>query len=331
MTGHIGRREFITLLGGAAAWPLAARAQQTAMPVIGFLSTSSQRFDDALRLAPFREGLKEAGYVEGQNVAIEYRGAEDHYERLPALAADLLRRHVAVIVAVGGPPAALAAKAASTTVPIVFTIAGDPVQLGLVASFNRPGGNVTGNTSIPGRIVSKQFEALHEAVPTATVIGCLLNPSNPNSEVQTREAEEATRTLGQKLEVLHARDETEIEMAFATLVQKRVGALVVVSDGLFNSRPEQLVSLAARHKLPAIFPFRHFAVAGGLMSYGANFVDGFRQLGIYTGRILKGEKPADLPVIQLVKIELVINDRAAKTLGISFPLSLLGRADEVIE
>jgi putative tryptophan/tyrosine transport system substrate-binding protein len=331
MTGHIGRREFITLLGGAATWPLTARAQQTAMPVIGFLSTSSQRFDDALRLAPFREGLKEAGYVEGQNVAIEYRGAEDHYERLPALAADLLRRHVAVIVAVGGPPAALAAKAASTTVPIVFTIAGDPVQLGLVASFNRPGGNVTGNTSIPGRIVSKQFEALHEAVPTATVIGCLLNPSNPNSEVQTREAEEATRTLGQKLEVLHARDETEIEMAFATLVQKRVGALVVVSDGLFNSRPEQLVSLAARHKLPAIFPFRHFAVAGGLMSYGANFVDGFRQLGIYTGRILKGEKPADLPVIQLVKIELVINDRAAKTLGISFPLSLLGRADEVIE
>jgi putative tryptophan/tyrosine transport system substrate-binding protein len=258
------------------------------MPVIGFLSTSSQRFDDALRVAPFREGLKEAGYVEGQNVAIEYRGAEDHYERLPALAADLLRRHVAVIVAVGGPPAALAAKAASTTVPIVFTIAGDPVQLGLVASFNRPGGNVTGNTSIPGRIVSKQFEALHEAVPTATVIGCLLNPSNPNSEVQTREAEEATRTLGRKLEVLHARDETEIEMAFATLVQKRVGALVVVSDGLFNSRPEQLVSLAARHKLPAIFPFRHFAVAGGLMSYGANFVDGFRQLGIYTGRILKG-------------------------------------------
>jgi putative tryptophan/tyrosine transport system substrate-binding protein len=327
----MNRREFITLLGGAATWPLTARAQQTAMPVIGFLSTSSQRFDDALRLAPFREGLKEAGYVEGQNVAIEYRGAEDHYERLPALAADLLRRHVAVIVAVGGPPAALAAKAASTTVPIVFTIAGDPVQLGLVASFNRPGGNVTGNTSIPGRIVSKQFEALHEAVPTATVIGCLLNPSNPNSEVQTREAEEATRTLGQKLEVLHARDETEIEMAFATLVQKRVGALVVVSDGLFNSRPEQLVSLAARHKLPAIFPFRHFAVAGGLMSYGANFVDGFRQLGIYTGRILKGEKPADLPVIQLVKIELVINDRAAKTLGISFPLSLLGRADEVIE
>jgi putative ABC transport system substrate-binding protein len=326
----MNRRAF--LLGGAAvAWPLTARAQQTAMPVIGFLSTSSQRFDDALRLAPFREGLKEAGYVEGQNVAIEYRGAEDHYERLPALAADLLRRHVAVIVAVGGPPAALAAKAASTTVPIVFTIAGDPVQLGLVASFNRPGGNVTGNTSIPGRIVSKQFEALHEAVPTATVIGCLLNPSNPNSEVQTREAEEATRTLGRKLEVLHARDETEIEMAFATLVQKRVGALVVVSDGLFNSRPEQLVSLAARHKLPAIFPFRHFAVAGGLMSYGANFVDGFRQLGIYTGRILKGEKPADLPVIQLVKIELVINDRAAKTLGISFPLSLLGRADEVIE
>jgi putative ABC transport system substrate-binding protein len=225
----------------------------------------------------------------------------------------------------------LAAKAASATVPIVFTIAGDPVELGLVASLNRPGGNVTGNTSIPGRLVSKQFEALHEAVPTATVIGCLLNPNNPNSELQTREAQEAARTLGQKLEVLHARDDTEIETAFATLVQKRVGALVIVSDGSFNSRPEQLVSLAARHMLPAIFPFRHFAAAGGLMSYGANFVDGFRQVGIYTGRILKGEKPADLPVMQLSKIELVINVGTAKTLGISFPLSLLGRADEVIE
>jgi putative tryptophan/tyrosine transport system substrate-binding protein len=325
------RRKFIALLGGTAfVWPLAAGAQQVAMPVIGFLSISSQRFDDALRLAPFREGLKEAGYVEGRNVASEYRGVENLYERLPALAADLLRRQVAVIVAMN-PPAALAAKAASTTVPIVFTVAADPVELGLVATLNRPGGNVTGITSIPGRIVSKQFEALHEAVPTAVVIGCLLNPNNPISEMQTREAEEATRTLGRKLEVLHARDETEIETAFATLMQKRVGALVVVPDGLFNSRPEQLVSLAARHMLPAIFAFRHFATAGGLMSYGASFGDTFRQAGIYTGRILKGEKPADLPVIQLSKIELVINIRTAKTLGISFPLSLLGRADEVIE
>jgi putative ABC transport system substrate-binding protein len=327
----MNRREFVTVIGSAGlAWPFTARAQQP-ISVIGFLSTSSQRVDDVLRLAPFRQGLKEAGYVEGLNVGSEYRGAEEHYERLPELAADLLRRQVAVIVAIGGPPAVLAAKAASTTVPIVFTIAGDPVQLGLVASFNRPGGNVTGNTSIPGSIVSKQFEALHEAVPTATVIGCLLNPNNPNSDLQTREAQEATRTLGRKLEVLHARDDTEFEMAFAVLVQKRVGALVVVSDGIFNNRHAQLVALAAGHMLPSIFPFRMFAAAGGLMSYGASFDDGFRQLGIYTGRILKGEKPADLPVIQLSKVELVINVKTAKTLGISFPLSLLGRADEVID
>jgi putative ABC transport system substrate-binding protein len=325
------RREFITLLGGAVAWPLTARAQQPAMPVIGFLSTSSQRFDDALRLAPFREGLKESGYIEGRNVTSEYRGAENRYERLPQLVTDLLRRQVAVIVALGGPPAALAAKAASTTVPIVFTIAGDPIQLGLVASLNRPGGNVTGNAAIPGSIVSKQFEALHEVVPTATVIGCLLNPNNPNIEMQTREAHEATRTLGRKLEVLHARDETEIEMAFATLMQKRVSALVVVSDGLFNTRRAQLVALMARHMLPSIFPYREFATAGGLMSYGASFGDAYRQSGIYTGRILRGEKPADLPVAQLAKVELVINVSTARTLGISFPLSLLGRADEVIE
>jgi putative tryptophan/tyrosine transport system substrate-binding protein len=329
----VKRRDFITLLGGAAAtWPLAARAQQPAMPVIGFLSTSSQRFDDALRLAPFREGLKEAGYVEGRNVASEYRGAEDHYARLPELAADLLRRQVAVIVAVGGHPAVLAAKAASTTVPIVFTItSADPVQLGLVASFNRPGGNVTGIATVPSSVVSKQFEALHEAAPTATVIGCLLNPNNPNIEALTREAQEATRTLGRKLEVLYARDDTEIETAFATLVQKRVDALVVVTDAIFNSRRAQLVALTARHMLPSIFPFREFATAGGLMSYGVSFGDGYRQVGIYTGRILKGEKPADLPVIQFTKVELVINVRTAKTLGISFPLSLLGRADEVIE
>jgi ABC-type uncharacterized transport system substrate-binding protein len=219
---RLKRRSLITLLGGAAAaWPLAARAQQQAMPVIGFLSTSSQRFDDALRLAPFREGLKESGYVEGRNVASEYRGAEEHYERLPELATDLLRRQVAVIVAVGGPPTALAAKAASATVPIVFTItSADPVQLGLVASFSRPGGNVTGIATVPGSVVSKQFEALSEAAPTATVIGCLLNPNNPNIEALTREAQEATRTLGRKLEMLYARDDTEIETAFATLVQK---------------------------------------------------------------------------------------------------------------
>jgi putative ABC transport system substrate-binding protein len=329
---QLKRRNFIALLGGAAVtWPLAVRAQQP-IPVIGFLSTSSQRVDDALRLAPFRQGLKEAGYVEGVNVGSEYRGAEEHYERLPELAADLLRRQVAVIAALGGPPTALAARAASTTVPIVFTIGGaDPVQLGLVASFNRPGGNVTGIAPFPGSVVAKQFEALHEAAPTATVIGCLLNPNHPDIEAQTREAQEATRTLGQNLEVLYARDDTEIETAFATLVRKRVDALVVVTDAIFNSRRAQLVALTARHMLPSIFPFREFATAGGLMTYGVSFDYAYRQAGVYTGRILKGEKPADLPVMQLTKVELVINVRTAKTLGISFPLSLLGRADEVIE
>jgi ABC-type uncharacterized transport system substrate-binding protein len=326
------RREFITLIGGTAAWPLGAHAQQPAMPVIGFLSTSSRRVDDVLRLAPFREGLKEAGYVEGLNVGSEYRGAEEHYDRLPELAADLLHRQVAVIVALGGPPAALAAKAANTTVPIVFTItSADPVQLGLVASFNRPGGNVTGIATVPGSVVSKQFEALHEAVPTATVFGCFLNPNHPNIEATTREAQEATRTRGLKLELLYARDDTEIETAFSTLVQKRVRALVVVTDTVINNRRAQLVALTARHMLPSIFPFREFATAGGLMSYGVSFGDAYRQVGIYTGRILKGDKPADLPVIQFTKVELVINVRTSKTLGISFPLSLLGRADEVIE
>jgi putative ABC transport system substrate-binding protein len=324
------RRAFITLLGGAAAWPLAARAQQT-MPVIGFLSNGFRQSDEAIRLAPFREGLKETGYVEGHNVASEYRWAEDQYDRLPELAADLLRHHPAVIVAVGGPTSSLAAKRASTTVPVVFGMAGDPVKLGLVTSFNRPGGNVTGAVSLPGSIVAKQFEALHETIPTATVIGCLLNPNNPTTETAAREAQEATDTLGRKLELLYARDETEIERAFAILMQKGVGALVVVTDGYFNSRPEQFASLAAQHMIPAIYSLLEFAKAGGLMSYGVSNRDLYRQIGGYTGRILKGEKPADLPVIQLTKVELAINVKTAKTLGISFPLSLLGRADEVIE
>ena len=326
------RREFITLLGGAAAtWPLTVRAQQSAMPVVGFLSPSSQRFDDALRLAPFRRGLKDAGYVEGRNVAIEYRGAEQHLDRLPELAADLVRRQVAVIVAAAGPQSALAAKAATTTVPIVFNVSGDPIELGLVASYNRPGGNVTGVNLFPGTVVAKQFEALHEVVSPATVMGCLLNPSNPNAETQTREAQEATRTLGRKLEVLHAGNEAEIESAFTTIMQKRVGALVVTSDELFNSRPEQLVALTAHHMLPAIYALREFATNGGLMSYGSSFSDTYRQVAVYTDQILKGAKPSDLPVIQLTKVELVINAKTAKTLGVSFPLSLLGRADEVIE
>jgi putative ABC transport system substrate-binding protein len=329
---QLQRREVITLLGSAAvAWPFAARAQQTAMPVIGFLSSGFRHSDEPLRLIHLWEGLKELGYAEGRNVASEYRWAEDQYDRLPELAADLLRRDPAVIVALGGPTSALAAKRATTTVPVVFSINGDPVELGLVASFNRPAGNVTGVAFMPGTLVAKQFEALHETIPTATLIGCLLNPNNPNIEAHTREAQEATHTLARKLEVLHARNETEIEKAFATFVQKGADALVVVPDAFFNSRPEQLAGLAVQYRIPAIYALHEFASAGGLMSYGANNADAFRQAGVYTGRILKGKKPAELPVIQATKIELVINVRTAKALGISFPLSLLGRADEVIE
>jgi putative ABC transport system substrate-binding protein len=325
------RREFIAGLCGAAVWPLAARAQQSAMPVVGFLSAGFRRSDEALRLGPFWEGLRETGYVEGHNVVSEYRWAEDQYDRLPELATDLLRRHPAVIVALGSPISSLAAKRASTTVPILFAIVGDPVKLGLVASFNRPGGNDTGVTSIPSTVVAKQLEALHEMVPTALVIGCLLNPDNPNTETHTREAQEAARTLGRKLELLHARNETEIETAFATLAQKGVSALVVVPDGFFNSRPEQFVALAAQHMISAIYSLHEFTKVGGLMSYGFSNRDMYRQVGIYAGHILKGEKPADLPVQQSTKVELVINLKTAKTLGLTFPITLLGRADEVIE
>jgi putative tryptophan/tyrosine transport system substrate-binding protein len=327
---HLRRREFIMLLGGAAAWPLVARAQQPALPVIGFLSSGSRQFD-ALRLAAFRQGLNETGYVEGRQVASEYRWAEEHYDRLPALAAELVLRQVAVIVALGSPPAALAAKAASTTIPIVFNIASDPVRLGLVASLNRPGGNVTGVTSLASMMVAKQFEMLHETVPKAMVIGFLVNPNNPNAETDIREAQEATHTLGLQLHILNASTEREIDTAFTTLTQKGAGAVVVVSDGFFNSRPDQFAALAARHALPAIYAFREFAWAGGLMSYGTSLTDATRQVGVYAGRILKGEKPADLPVQQATKVELYINLKPAKALGITFPLSLLGRADAVIE
>ena len=261
----------------------------------------------------------------------KYRGAEDHYDRLPELAADLLRHHPTVLVALGGPTSALAAKRASTTVPVVFSIVGDPIELGLVTSFNRPGGNATGVAVIPGTIVAKQFEALHEMVPTAKVIGCLLNPNNPKTESDTREAQEAARARGLELQILHARDETEIELAFASLAQRHASGLVVVPDGFFNSRPERLVALAARHMIPAIYSLHEFAMAGGLMSYGSSNKDAYRQVGVYTGRILKGEYPSDLPVVQSTKVELYINLNTAKALGITFPLPLLGRADEVIE
>ena len=322
------RRDFMALLGGAAASPLAARAQQ--MPVIGFLSAASQQLD-AGRLTAFRRGLNETGYVEGRNVASEYRWADHQYDRLNALAVELVGRRATVIVAVGGPAPAIAAKAATKTVPIVFTIAGDPVQLGLVASLNRPGGNLTGVTTLASIVVGKQFEVLHETVPKATVIGCLVNPTNPNSETDIKEAQEATRALGLQLRLINASTEHDIDAAFASFIQQRVDAVVVVSDALFNSRPDHIVALAARYALPTIYSLREFPSAGGLMSYGTGLADAYRQAGIHTGRILKGEKPEDLPIVQATKVELIINLKIAKALGLTFPITLLGRADEVIE
>jgi putative ABC transport system substrate-binding protein len=331
MTAKMKRREFITLLGGATlAWPLAARAQQQAIPVIGFLSSGSQQAD-ASRLASFWRGLNEAGYVEGRNVAGEYRWADHQYDRLPALAADVVRAPVAVIVAIGGPTSALAAKAATKTIPIVFAVASDPVELGLVPSLNRPGGNVTGVTTLASTVLEKQFEVLHETVPKATLMGCLVNAANSNAARDTKEAGETARALGLELRILNASTEAEIDAAFATFAQQGAGAVVVTSDTLFNSRRDQIVTLAARHGLPAIYGYREFAAAGGLMSYGTSLLDVYRQAAVHTARILKGDKPADLPVVQATKVELVINLRTAQALGITFPVSLLGRADEVIE
>ncbi len=323
------RREFVTLLGGAVAtWPLAARAQQPALPVIGFLNAASPD-GYAHYVAGFRQGLAEAGYIESQNVAIEYRWAEGQYERLPALAADLVHRQVAVIVA--NTPAAMVASAVTTTIPIVFSSAIDPVKAGLVASLNRPGGNITGVANFDDVLGAKRLELLRELVPKAEMIGLLINPNNPNAETIASRLQEAARTLGQQIRILNASTEGEVDAAFATLAELRIGAILVASDPFFVSRRDQIVALAARQALPAIYQFREFPVGGGLMSYGASLADAYRQLGVYTGKILKGAKPAELPFQQVVKVEMIINLKTAKALGLTVPLSLLGRADEVIE
>jgi putative tryptophan/tyrosine transport system substrate-binding protein len=327
---RLQRREFIGLLGATlASWPLAARAQQTEMPVIGFLNSGSPD-GYAPMVAAFRQGLKETGYVKGQNVAIEDRWAEGRYERLPAMAADLIHRQVTVIAAITT-PAVLAAKAATTTIPIVFTTISDPVQIGLVASLSRPGANLTGITSLNVEIGPKRLELLHKMVPTATDIALLVNPTNPNTDTLSRNLQAAARTLGLQLHVLNASTERDIDMAFATLVQLRAGGLVVGGDVFFTSRSEQLAALTLRHVVPSIFQDRAFAAAGGLMSYGGNLTDSYRLAGVYTGRILKGEKPADLPVMQSIKFELVINAQTARLLGLTIPPGLLAIADEVIE
>jgi putative ABC transport system substrate-binding protein len=324
----IKRREFITLLGGAAAWPGIARAQHPVMPVIGFLGSEAPDLW-ASRVRAFRQGLGETGYVEGRNVATEFRCADSRYDRLPELAADLVHRQVTVIVANG--VASQAAKAATTTIPIVFSIAGDPVANGIVASLSRPGGNLTGVSNLNLELVPKRLEVLHELVPTASIIALLVNPSNPNAETESRDLQAAARTLGLELRVLHASTDRDLDTAFATIVKLGAGAVVIGSDAYFATRYEQLAALAVRHALPTICSFGQFVAVGGLMSYGGSSTDARRQVGVYTGRILKGEKPADLPVQQSTKFEFVINLKTAKTLGLSVPPSLLAVADEVIE
>jgi putative tryptophan/tyrosine transport system substrate-binding protein len=325
------RRAFISLLGGATAWPLAARAQQPAMPVIGFLhGTSPETNMDRLR--GFHRGLKDTGYVEGENVTIVYRWAENQIDRLPELAADLVRRQVAVIAAVGGAASVLAAKAATTTIPIVFNINEDPVGLGLVASLARPGGNLTGINFLSGELVAKRLELLHELVPAATRLAVLVSPvTATNTETTLRSVQSAARAIGLQVQVLNASTSREIEAAFATFARERPDILFVAGDPLFLSRRVQLVNLASRHAIPATYSTRDFAEAGGLMSYGTNLTDVYRQVGIYAGRILKGAKPADLPVVQATKFELVINAQTARMLDLTVPDKLLATADEVIE
>jgi putative ABC transport system substrate-binding protein len=325
------RREFITLLGGAAvAWPLGARAQQPALPMVGFINPASPQ-SYARPLSAFLKGLGETGYVDGHNVAIEYRWAEGRNDRLPAMVADLVHRQVAVIAATST-SAALAAKAANTTIPIVFEMGDDPVRLGLVASLNQPGGNVTGVTQTNVEVAPKRLQLLHEVLPTARVMVLLVNPADPAlAEMTTKEVQAAARTLGLELHVLNASTERDFDAVFAKLIQLRAGGLVIGGGPFLISRSEQLAALAARHAVPTIFQYREFAVAGGLLSYGSDITDSYRLAGVYTGRILKGDKPADLPVQQATKVEMIINLKTAKALGINVPNTLIGRADEVIE
>jgi putative tryptophan/tyrosine transport system substrate-binding protein len=325
------RRDFIKVIASsAAAWPLTARAQQPALPMVGFVNAASAKGYES-HLSAFLKGLNEVGYVDGQNVTVEYRWAENQGNRLPAMVADLIHRQVTVIAATGT-PAALAAKTATTTIPIVFTIVGDPLQLGLVTSLNRPGHNVTGVTQTNVEIAPKQLQLLHELVPMASVMALLVNPANPSlAEPNTKELQAAARTLGLDLHVLNASSESDFNGVFAKVIQLQAGGLVIGADPLFSSRSDQLVALALRNAVPTIYQNRDFALAGGLVSYGADFRETYRLAGNYTGRVLKGEKPADLPIQQATKVELCINLKTAKTLGIAVPIPLLGRANEVIE
>jgi putative ABC transport system substrate-binding protein len=328
---RLRRRDFITLLGGAAiAWPLAARAQQPALPVIGYLGAQSPAAF-ASRVAAFRQGLGEVGYVEGRNVTIEFRWAEGQHDKLPALAADLVARQVAVIVAPGGAPAALAAKSATKTIPIVFEMGADPIAIGLVGNLNRPEGNITGISSLNVEVTPKRLEILRDLIPTATAVAVLVNPTSPTADQQVKSLQEPARALGLQLHILHASVERDFDGVFESLAQLRPGGLVIASDTFFATHSERLAALTVRHKLPTIQQSRDFALAGGLMSYGGSFVESHRQAGIYTGRILKGDKPADLSIQQVTKVELFINLKAAKAIGVSFPLLLIGRADQVIE
>jgi putative tryptophan/tyrosine transport system substrate-binding protein len=327
----VKRREFIGLVGGTAVgWPLASHAQQAAMPIVGFLSSRSPT-ESEVHAAAFRRGLSEAGFVEGQNVAIMYRWADGHYERLSALASELVGLHVSVMATGGGAVSALAAKATTGTIPIVFVMGDDPVKQGLVASFNRPGGNLTGVAFLTGELGAKRFGLLCEMVPNAGTVALLVNPNDPGAEAQRQEVQSAAKALGRQVLVSHVSAETEFEGNFEKIASEHVGGLIVENDPFFDSRRDQLIALAARNSIPAIYHIREFPAAGGLMSYGTNLADSYRQVGNYTGRILRGEKPADLPVMQPTQFELVINIRTAKALGLTVPPTLLARADEVIE